>query len=483
LYRVFPDLLLPEDAYRYFPEGQTSLRRQAPYPLGLFDPRFLWSMLRHFVHQPAVWSPWHSHRVWARFAQRHAQRNQQLEREFKALCDESATVQSIWATHERAQQLNAELLALHRWSLTCADLLYGLLRRLLQARVGVQEALCLCTALVTGLPNRSVELNDALHELAQVQNTPSFAQAFSQFISQYGHRSFSLDIYYPPFADEPAQVLGLLKGLQSEGRQTQAGQERAQTRSQAERQALRAMGSGPLGGLRRSLLWHVLRLTRCYMPLREEQRFFWQKTLALQRHLFLRLAQYMVAQGLLEKGEHVFFLAIDEMRAYVNAQTDAQGYARLASTREQQFARLRQENDSAPAWSYPPFLRGNRPWETIARAPQGQFQGRAISPGLAQGRVVVVFTPEGFDRIRPGDVLVTRGIDPGWTPVFGLLSALVMEHGGQLSHGAVVAREYGLPTVAGIPGITRALHDNDVVIVDGLNGLVSVVRHEPSFAV
>ena len=219
------------------------------------------------------------------------------------------------------------------------------------------------------------------------------------------------------------------------------------------------------------------------MPLREEQRFFWQKTLALQRHLFLRLAQHMVAQGLLEKCEHVFFLAIDEMRAYVNAQTDAQGYARLASTREQQFARLRQENDSAPAWSYPPFLHGNRPWETTARAQQGQFQGRAISPGLAQGRVVVVFTPEEFDKIRPGDVLVTRGIDPGWTPVFGLLSALVMEHGGQLSHGAVVAREYGLPTVAGIPGITQALHDGDAVIVDGLNGLVSIVRHEPTFAV
>lgn len=483
LYKVFPDLLLPEDAYRYFPEGQTSLRRQAHYPLGLFDPRFLWSMLRHFVRQPAVWSPWHNYRVWARFAQRHAQRSQQLGREFKALCEEGATVQSIWATLERTQQLNAELLALHRWSLTCADLTYSLLCRLLQARVGAQEALCLCTALVAGLPNQSVELNDALHDLAQVQDTPSFAQAFSQFISQYGHRSFSLDIYYPPFADEPAQVLGLLKGLQSEGRQTQAGQERAQTRSQAERQALRAMGSGPLGGLRRALFRHVLRLTRCYMPLREEQRFFWQKTLALQRHLFLRLAQHMVAQGLLEKCEHVFFLAIDEMRAYVNAQTDAQGYARLASTREQQFARLRQENDSAPAWSYPPFLCGNRPWETTARAQQGQFQGRAISPGLAQGRVVVVFTPEEFDKIRPGDVLVTRGIDPGWTPVFGLLSALVMEHGGQLSHGAVVAREYGLPTVAGIPGITQALHDGDAVIVDGLNGLVSIVRHEPTFAV
>jgi pyruvate,water dikinase len=69
-------------------------------------------------------------------------------------------------------------------------------------------------------------------------------------------------------------------------------------------------------------------------------------------------------------------------------------------------------------------------------------------------------------------VLVAHGVDPGWTPIFGLLNALVLEYGGQLSHGAVVAREYGLPTVAGISGITQLLHDGDLVVVDGLNGLV-----------
>ena len=89
--------------------------------------------------------------------------------------------------------------------------------------------------------------------------------------------------------------------------------------------------------------------------------------------------------------------------------------------------------------------------------------------------MVTVRSPADFGKIQRGDVLVAASVDPGWTPVFGLLSALVLEHGGQLSHAAVVAREYGLPAVAGILGITTALHDGDGVLVDGLDGWVSKV--------
>ncbi len=72
--------------------------------------------------------------------------------------------------------------------------------------------------------------------------------------------------------------------------------------------------------------------------------------------------------------------------------------------------------------------------------------------------------------------MVTRSTDPGWTPLFGLLGGLIMESGGQLSHGAVVAREYGLPAVAGIAGATQLLHDGQVVVLDGLSGTVTVVN-------
>ena len=88
----------------------------------------------------------------------------------------------------------------------------------------------------------------------------------------------------------------------------------------------------------------------------------------------------------------------------------------------------------------------------------------------------MVSTPRQFSKVQTGDIMVTRSTDPGWTPIFGLLGGLIMESGGQLSHGAVVAREYGLPAVAGIAGATQLLHDGQVVLLDGLSGTVTVIE-------
>jgi pyruvate,water dikinase len=218
---------------------------------------------------------------------------------------------------------------------------------------------------------------------------------------------------------------------------------------------------------------HVLDLAQHYVPLREDQRFYWQKTLAQQRQLFLLLGQCLTEQRALGQGQDIFFLTKHEVEAYVQGAADANHCHALAESRQRQFARLCQDYEAAPGWAYPSFLQGSQQLKTEGPRPQDQLRGHAVSPGLARGRVVVLFTPAEFGKIQPGDVLVTRTVDPGWTPIFGRLGALVTEHGGQLSHGAVVAREYGLPAVAGIPGITQMLRDGDTVIVDGLQGIVA----------
>jgi pyruvate,water dikinase len=80
--------------------------------------------------------------------------------------------------------------------------------------------------------------------------------------------------------------------------------------------------------------------------------------------------------------------------------------------------------------------------------------------------------PEEADRVRPGEILVTRAVDPGWTPVFDRAGGLVLELGSQLSHGAVVAREMRLPAIANIVGATRILRDGEEVTVDGRAGVL-----------
>ena len=102
------------------------------------------------------------------------------------------------------------------------------------------------------------------------------------------------------------------------------------------------------------------------------------------------------------------------------------------------------------------------------------LHGSACSPGLVRGPARVVRRIEDAGRVRPGDVLVAPFTDPGWTPLFPRLAAVVTETGGLLSHAAVIARECGIPAVLAVPNATRTIHDGDVVEVDGHRGTVQL---------
>jgi pyruvate,water dikinase len=103
------------------------------------------------------------------------------------------------------------------------------------------------------------------------------------------------------------------------------------------------------------------------------------------------------------------------------------------------------------------------------------LSGIAASAGQATGVAQVVATPAEAAQIARGDVLVTRATDPGWTPVFPLAGAIVLEVGGQLSHGAIVAREYGIPAVVNVSGATRRIPSGRLATVDGSEGRVTVL--------
>jgi pyruvate,water dikinase len=101
-----------------------------------------------------------------------------------------------------------------------------------------------------------------------------------------------------------------------------------------------------------------------------------------------------------------------------------------------------------------------------------RLEGLGISPGVVRGRTRVIRSPDEGGRLLPGEILVARATDPGWTPLFSRAGGLILELGGMLSHGAVVAREYHLPGVVNLPGVTSRLVDGTDVTVDGRNGTV-----------
>ena len=109
-------------------------------------------------------------------------------------------------------------------------------------------------------------------------------------------------------------------------------------------------------------------------------------------------------------------------------------------------------------------------------AKDGELAGQAISPGVATGPVKVLHSPD-EKPVLPGDILVARATDPAWTPLFINAAAIILEIGGPLQHGALVAREYGKPCVSGIVGVTEVFQDGEIVEVDGSSGLI---RRVPS---
>jgi pyruvate,water dikinase len=105
--------------------------------------------------------------------------------------------------------------------------------------------------------------------------------------------------------------------------------------------------------------------------------------------------------------------------------------------------------------------------------------GLPISPGQARGTVLVIEDPRDFRQIASDIILVTPSTSPTWLPLLNLSVGLIVEVGGLLSHGSVIAREYGLPGVANIPYATKRFKTGDIVLVDGSTGIIQILEHAP----
>jgi len=226
----------------------------------------------------------------------------------------------------------------------------------------------------------------------------------------------------------------------------------------------------------RGLFDAVVFLARQYNGLREDQRYYWQKSLAVSRQLYGMLAERLVAQKVIAERDAIFYATHRELAEYFDDRLPKTELARIIAARQIEWREYQREFEVSPTASYPAFLRGDTP---IGDAPSNlvdQWHGRTISPGQARGIARIVRSPAELARVQAGDILIAPTTDPAWTPVFTRLAGLVVERGGVLSHSAVVAREYRIPGVAGIPGIVDALRDGEMVEVDGNRGGVARVK-------
>lgn len=294
-----------------------------------------------------------------------------------------------------------------------------------------------------------------------------FSRLFEQYLVDYGHRGLGeSDIMSPRFADQPEVVLEVLR------HQIAAAATQSPAAIVARQRKVREQACADIrarcGWLRWLLFsWWSRRLCRFY-ALREANRHSLMYYAGATRQLLLRAGALLTARGLLDQAEDVFFIRVEEQQALLSL--EARDWRGLVQLRQQ--ARIRDAAMVAPDQ----LIDGAE--EVSAELSSGvtEWRGVPISAGLVTGPARIVRTIEDWKKVIPGDILVAPVIDPGMAPLFGIAAGLVVEMGGTLSHGAIIAREYGLPAVANISGITTGLRDGDDVEINAALGAVRRLR-------
>lgn len=296
-----------------------------------------------------------------------------------------------------------------------------------------------------------------------------FLRLFEQYLADYGHRAVGeSDIMSPRIADQPEVIVALLQQQVRSGET--ASPEEMLLRQVRRREEALAEIKRRFGRRRHRWVvfrWWYRRLVR-FCVLREENRHHLMYYSAAVRYLLLRLGERMVEQGTLTLREDVFYLTLDERTALVVGSTrDWKGLVR--DRREE---RLRNETLQVPDTV--------RDWQEVADrgilpgdlGRDGVLHGIAVSAGLVSGPVRVVRSIVDWKRVQAGDILVVPVIDPGMVPLFGMAAGLVAEMGGTLSHGAIIAREYGLPALVNVPYATSLLCENEQIQMDSTSGTI-----------
>lgn len=411
-----------------------------------------------------------------------------------------------------------EYVRIHLLSLLFANLYYQLLTGQLHRWVGENTDQLLSDLVAWPGENKTLETNRALSQLAEVaRQSPAvracllqegtvslealravpggetFETSLRVFLSQYGHRaSASWEIFSPRWEDEPERVVQMIASLLRAGQEpgsaqdnraalqsdkpgvpaselNRAGPDRLELERMLARQQAEALVWAKVTAqqpLKRLMLRHVLEKTRAYMVLRENQRFYFDKLLLKIKRAAESLGRHWQREGRLERAEDILFLTLDEIDSVLTGAHLSPLLPLIAQRRAEQ-AQARVSNP-------PAFLEGNQELTPVQETPGKTLSGLGISPGRITGTVRILNSWQEMDKLRQGDILVTRATDPGWTFLFLTAGGLITEMGSLLSHGAVVAREYNLPAVVNIADATRLLKDGQQITLDGFRGRVYV---------
>lgn len=311
-----------------------------------------------------------------------------------------------------------------------------------------------------------------LDELAPLAGGPAAREAIGAFLDRYGMRCVGeIDITRPRWSERPATLVPLLLGnvrnaAPGDGaRRFEQGRQEALEKEQELLERLRAL---PDGEQKAAETKRMIDRVRTFIGYREYPKYFIVCRYALYKRALLEEAERLVQADVLREQEDAFHLTFEELREVV----------RSGRADDELIAQRKEAFRAYGALTPPRVITSDG--EVVAGAyrrddlPAGALVGLPVSGGTIEGRARVILDIADAD-LEAGDILVTAYTDPSWSPLFVAIEGLVTEAGGLMTHGAVVAREYGLPAVVGVEHATRLIRDGQRIRVHGTDGYVELL--------
>lgn len=313
------------------------------------------------------------------------------------------------------------------------------------------------------------EKSSELSKRYRDRRLPNVLQSeLERFLAKYGARGVAeIDIGVTRWGEDPAHILGSLSNYLALGDEFVApdvafarGAEDAENMVVELSKRARKQGfvKGKVGAF-------AVNRVRRLLGAREVPKFGIVRIMTRARQLLQEAGRGLVKEGKLEKADDVFLLDIHELRELIAGKNLAFTLAERRQRRVQEMGRKH----------VPRIILsdGTEPEVSLSRdAGENGLSGTPASSGIVKGKARVILDPIGA-KIEPGEILVAPSTDPGWTPLFLTAAGLVMEMGGSMSHGSVVAREYGIPAVVGVPEATTRITTGQVITVNGGAGIIS----------
>jgi len=313
---------------------------------------------------------------------------------------------------------------------------------------------------------------DFLDKLAQVEGGKEARAAIDGYLNQYGMRcSGEIDITRTRWAENPLilvpMILNNLKNF-APGASKRKFEEGRQEALQKEAALLTRLAQLPEGEQKAKEAKEAISLLRNFIGYREYPKYGMINRYFIYKQALLKEAEKLVQANVLDEKEDSYYLTVEELREVVRT-----------NKVDEQLIRQRKDAYKTYETLTPPRVI-TAEGEVVVGAyrrenlPAGALVGLPVSSGVIEGRARVILNIAEAD-LAEGDILVTTFTDPSWTPLFVSISGLVTEVGGLMTHGAVIAREYGLPAVVGVENATKLIRDGQRIRVHGTDGYIEIV--------